>query len=244
MAKKSKKTVEAPVIKPFRVSLNPLNINQPVSVCQTFETVATAYEEPVVEAPVVHKCSVKRAQRFWGILALLLIAAVAVFALVLAPDFAANMANVWTYVPHGHWKLADWGLFVGLYLGAIICVSILVRWFLHSIGCRAKRRNKRCCRRCEFYKFAWTVIFVGLGSFIGLAYGFAAINFLGFTALYNNVIEVINLLLASGFNLATLSPLHVIGAYVVIAIVVLFVLFVIITLAHKAKDRKRAKYRA
>ena len=245
MAKKNKKVVAAPEVKPFVVTLNPLNINQPVDICQSFNSVSTAWEEPVEEPkPIVHKCSVKKAQRFFGILALLVIAAVAVFALVVNPAFTNNMVGVWSVQTVELWKTGDWIVFGGLYVGAVVCVSILVRWFLHSIGCKAKRRNKRCCRKCEFYKFAWTEVILFIGAFVGLAYGFAANNFLGFTGLYNKVITVINALLANGFNLAALSPFDLKVAYGIAGVGAIIVLLVIFSLGHKVVDKRRAKYSA
>ncbi len=54
MSRKSKKQAAqaAPVVKPFAVTLKPLEIVQPVAICQTFNSCSSAWEEPApVAAP-------------------------------------------------------------------------------------------------------------------------------------------------------------------------------------------------
>ena len=235
---KAKAAEVKPVVKPNVVTLKPLNIIQPVEICQTFKAEQCAYVEPEPVVPVVHKCSVKKAQRFFGILALLVLALTAVAALVLFPEFTNARIVAYSTVSCGQWTRDDWILYIGTFLGSVAAVSILVRWFLHSIGCKAKRRNKRCCRKCETYKFMWTFAIISAAGFLGLA----AANLLGFNNVRDNLLEVVNSIFANGFTFT--NPKHLVGAMGLGILVAIFVLLVLFSLGHKAKDKKRAKYSA
>lgn len=232
--KKAKTAEVKPVVKPNVVTLKPLNIIQPVSICQTFKTVQTAYVEP--EPPVIHKCKMKKAQRRWGLLALILLVVTVVLALFVAPDFTAARVAAFSTLSCGLWTLHDWVLYIGTFIGAVTCVSILVRWIGHSIGCKAKRKNLPCCKKCEFYKFIWTFVFISIVAFLGLSFA----NVLGYNNVRDNLLEVVTSIFANGFTFA--NPKYFVGAIGLAILLGLFVFFVILTLAHKARDKRRAKY--
>ena len=80
MSRKAKKQAKAqaaatPVVKPFSVTLKPLQIVQPVSICQSFNSVSSAWEEPA--APVETKKKKRRGRKFFRFLLVLVLLAVA-----------------------------------------------------------------------------------------------------------------------------------------------------------------------
>ena len=64
-------------------------------------------------------------------------------------------------------------------------ISFLVRFILHPIGCKA-RKHKHCCLTCEWYKYLWTVVFVGVGL---VAFLYTRDNNLGIKAIVDRLID-------------------------------------------------------
>lgn len=227
---------EAEVVKPARkpnvVEIRPLHVIQPVEFFQTVNSTAVAYEEPVaepvveeapvVEAPKANK-KLRRSQGVWSVIAVLAI--VAVFALffgnVIKPFSAALKNSVGSWFIDGKVPGAEVYLFLGGYAVAALALSVLIRFIA---GCF----KKPTCGGCEFVKFCWTTIFVTIAAF----FVFALLGVSPFGSILDGLLEAFG-----GAN----SPRHQFGIMVFGVCIVLLLLVVVITIAHKAKDKRRAK---
>lgn len=223
--------VEKPVKKPNVVEIKPLHVIQPVEFFQTVNSTAVAYEEPVeepvVEEPVVEtrqpNKKLRRSQGFWSLVAVVaLVAVFLVFLGDLIPEFTKALAR-----PVGNWFIggetagAEVFIFLGGYAAAALALSILFRFI---VGCF----KKPTCGGCEFVKFAWTTIVVTVVGFFALA----LLKVGPFPSILEGLLEAVN---------GVQSPRHTFGLLVLGVCLVLVLLVVVITIAHKAKDRKRAK---
>ena len=48
-------------------------------------------------------------------------------------------------------------------------VAFVWRTLIHPIVCKAKK-NKHCCKGCEFIAYIWTVLIIGIITAVALAY--------------------------------------------------------------------------
>lgn len=223
--------VVKPAKKPNVVEIKPLHVIQPVEFFQTVKSTAVPYEDPVetpvVEAPVVEEVKpnkkLRKSQGIWSVIAVVVFAAVlAVFLGGLIPQFAASLK-----VSVGNWFIggtkpgAEVFILLGGYAAAALALSVLIRFIA---GCF----KKPTCGGCEFVKFCWTTIFVTVVSFLALA----LLNVGPFGSIWSGLLEAIN---------GVKSPRHTFGLTVFGVCVALVVLVFVITIAHKAKDKKRAK---
>ncbi len=230
----------APVV-PNVVTLKPIQIVQPIEFLQQFNALANSpqmFEEPVaeVEEPVKRKCGIRKVQNFFFVIALLVIVA-AVVGYFMLPDFVNQLVargDLYGSLDFKEWLLADVLLVLGGLAAIVAVVSIVIRWLLHPITCKA-RKGKRCCAKCEFHKYLWTFTFVGVAAFFVLAFN----QVYGLHRVYNYIVIAINDFLSLGMAAVQtdMIPYIAIGA-----IALLFVIFVIVTLVHSARCRRAAKY--
>lgn len=227
---------EAEVVKPAKkpnvVEIRPLHVIQPVEFFQTVNSTAVAYEEPVAE-PVVEEAPVeeapkankklRRSQGIWSVIAV--VALVAVFVLflgnVIKPFSVALKNPVGTWFIDGTVPGAEVYLFLVGYAVAALALSVLIRFIA---GCF----KKPTCGGCEFVKFCWTTIFVTIAAF----FVFALLGVKPFPSILEGLLEA--------FGGAD-SVRHQFGIMVFGVCIALVVLVVIITIAHKAKDKKRTR---
>lgn len=221
--------VVKPAKKPNVVEIKPLHVIQPVEFFQTVKSTAVPYEDPVetpvVEAPVVEEVKpnkkLRKSQGIWSVIAVVVFAAVlAVFLGFIEPlklDFSISIGN---WFDNGQPTLKIYELLGGYALGSL-ALSVLIRFIA---GCF----KKPTCTGCEFVKFCWTTIVVTVVSFLALA----LLNVSPFDSILEGLLEAFK-----GDN----SPCHQFGLIVFGVCAALVVLVVVITIAHKAKDKKRAK---
>lgn len=257
MSKKNKgaKNVPAQPVKPepYKYTFRPVHLETPVEIIQSFHYTSTAkqefgnaipeYDAPVAVAPVEKKnkkektkkakCGVRKAQNFFFVLTLLVVAA-----LVAAYFMVADVKNLVDLVlnsnkdlPLNQWESGNYIFAIAPFVVAAFLVSIVLRWLVHPIVCKAKK-CKHCCARCEFLKYTWTVLFVGVAGAVALV----LTQTLGFDKIYNSALNVVNEVLAGN----AINPKQAYTIYCLIASVVVLVLLIIISIVHKAKDKRRA----
>lgn len=227
-------TVETPkAVTPTVFRLKPLRIEQPIEIIQSVSLTGPEQPEepkaapapvaaPAPEAPKKAKCKVRKAQKFWFVIALLLVAAFAAafalyapfynFLLALRDSNAANDYAAWTPLNHG--------ATAGLILFVAFIATILVRFICHPFGCKAKK-GKACCRRCESNKFFWTLLVLGLGAFALDAF---VLKFLSTEKAIAGLLAF-NMFALIGFGAAAL----------------VFILLVITSIAHRRNHKRQAK---
>ena len=114
-------------------------------------------------------------------------------------------------------------------------VSFVWRTLVHPIGCKAKK-ERRCCKSCEFISYVWTVIILGGITAVALAY----FRIYLVRPIAKLTVDVIKNTLA--FNFAGFGKkewfILVAGLFAVVA----FIIFVIASIKHKKECKKLAKY--
>ena len=194
------------------------------------------------------KCGVRKVQNFFFFLTFLALAGIVALYFMDKASLANGATYNETYL--GYFLQAfETNALVELhnwtsahYLNAIIpfvvltfLLAIVVRWILHPLGCKV-RKGKHCCAGCEFLRYVWTVIFVG----IILAYLCAITGFFGFNLILESAIKVVNTVLAGG----AINQTQALTIYALMASGAVLVVLLLITLIHHGLDKKRARKRA
>ena len=228
-------TVEAPkTVTPNVFKLRPLKIEQPIEIVQSVNIIGPEQPEEPAPAPVAApaeapvkkaKCRVRRAQKVWFVITLLLaIAVVAAYMFVPAfYDLFVSLKDSNANNEYANWTVVNHGLTAGIVLAVAFVATVLVRFICHPIGCKV-RKGKTCCFRCETLKFFWTILLFSLGV--------AAL--FGYLKLFS-----INKALAGALAFNNLYGLVFLGVAAAT-----FVVLVIATIAHRAKDKRQAKLAA
>jgi uncharacterized BrkB/YihY/UPF0761 family membrane protein len=244
----TKKPVQPTGEQPVKYTFRPVHLETPVDVIQRFNYASSAYQQfqdqiplnngyettGVETVPTVvqeHKCGIRKVQNFFFVLAVLAILAIFV-GFIGIPSIAEIVNQVLS--ANTTVQLVDWSL--GNYIYAIVpfvvlsfLVSIIIRWLLHPITCKAKK-GRHCCFGCEFLKYIWTVLFVGIFGAVALVYT----KTLGFDKILTSAFNAIS---SGVFNEKQIYAVYCLG----LAVVVL-VLLVIISIAHGKKMRDKDLY--
>ena len=217
-----------PEVKPLTnvFKLKPLTIEQPIEIIQAVKL--TAPEQPAEPAPAPAaapkkaKCKVRKAQKAWLVITLLLaIAAVAAFLLNTPVTALVNrLIESNTTNDYAAWTLTNHALTAGIILFAAFVASVLVRFILHPFACKVKK-GKPCYLRREANKFWWAMLVFGLALFAADA---LALHILG----------------TEKALAAILALQPSIALYVAIAVVVYFLLLTIRSIRLKRKLKRLA----
>ena len=227
-------------------TMPPLQIVQPIQLVQPIESIAMDYDTYVEQQRQLAlkqaeqedeennvKCPIRRKNKRWFIFTLLLVIAAVVVSMFVEPvkSMVADKINLFTTVRIGKWELADYGILAGTILLVVLILSQWIRFILHPIGCRFKK-HKECCKKCEKYKYLWTVVFVG----VALVAALVVLEKFGFGQMYDKAVAFIGTIATAKW---TLKRGILIGGLAIFAL--FFIILVFKTFAHKRADRIERK---
>ena len=230
-------TVETPkAVTPTVFRLKPLRIEQPIEIIQSVSLTGPEQPEepkaapapapvaaPAPEAPKKAKCKVRKAQKFWFVVTLLLVAAFAAAFALYAPfyNFLLSLRDSNAANDYAAWTPLNHGLNAGLILFVAFVVSVLVRFILHPFACKTRKGKGNCCKRCERKKFFWALLVFGLAAFALDAF---VLKFLSTEKAIAGLLAF-NMFALIGFGAAAL----------------VFILLVITSIAHRRNHKRQAK---
>lgn len=226
--------------KPYVYTFRPVHLETSVDVVQKYNHYSSAQQhfraQDEKEAKKA-KCPVKKTLNSLFIITLLIVVALICGYIAFDPltKFINDRIYVYSTFPLVNWLKGDYVLLFGSFGIAVALISIVIRWILHPFGCKVKK-NRHCCPTCEFIKFIWTGMFVG----IVLSAIFASKQILGFDQVYLRSVAVINEFISSGFSIAylsTLKPEHLLPFICIVLSIVVFIVLVVITFKHSIKDK-------
>ena len=226
-----------------QIQMIPVATMNPVAPQQVLEQPKDAEEakkeKKVKEPKVKVNCPVRKTQKVWWIV-LVVVAVLAAVALYLAP-------NTSTIVKEAYDALTDfdgssWGRIskIGVYGVLVLVVLFLAfvwRTLVHPVVCKAKK-NMHCCHGCEFIRYIWTVVVIGL----------IALVVLYFFDLYlvkhyvHRIVNVVKDVLTFDFASFTKKRWVVFAGLIVLAIAAIWL--VVGTIKHKKECRRLARYEA
>ena len=199
----------------------------------------TKKEKKVREPKVKVNCPVRKTQRTWWII-LVVVALLAAVALYFAPNTQFILKE--TYAALTDFDGSGWGRIskIGVYgvlVLAVLFLAFVWRTLVHPISCKAKK-EQHCCLTCEFISYVWTVIVIAIIALAVLYYFdlYLVKHYVG------RVLNVVREVLA--FNFASFTKKRWLVFIGLIAVVIFAIWFIAGSIKHKAECRRLARYEA
>ena len=196
-------------------------------------------EKKVKEPKVKVNCPVRKTQKAWWIV-LVVVAVLAAVALYFVPNTKAIITEA--YAALTDFDGSSWGRIskIGVYgvlVLAVLFLAFVWRTLVHPISCKAKK-NMHCCHGCEFISYVWTVVVIGLIAIAVLYYFdlYLVKHYVG--RVLNVVRDVVT------FDFASFTKKRWIVFVGLIVAVIAAIWFIVGSIKHKVECKKLARYEA
>ena len=196
-------------------------------------------EKKVKEPKVKVNCPVRKTQKAWWIVLVVLavLAAVALYFVPNTKDIITEAYAALTDFDGSSWgRISKIGVY-GLLVLAVLFLAFVWRTLVHPISCKAKK-EQHCCHVCEFISYLWTVVIFGLIALAVLYYFdlYLVKHYVG------RVLNVVKDVLT--FDFASFTKKRWIVFVGLIALVIVAIWFIAGSIKHKAECKKLARYEA
>ena len=230
-----------------QIQMIPVATMNPVAPQQVLEQPKEVEEKPkkakkekkVKEPKVKVNCPVRKTQKAWWIV-LVVVAVLAAVALYFVPNTKAIITEA--YAALTDFDGSSWGRIskIGVYgvlVLAVLFLAFLWRTLVHPISCKAKK-EQHCCHVCEFISYLWTVVIFGLIALAVLYYFdlYLVKHYVG------RVLNVVKDVLT--FDFASFTKKRWIVFAGLIALVIVAIWLIAGSIKHKAECKKLARYEA
>ena len=230
-------------LKPYVYSFRPVHLETSVDVVQKYNHYSSAeqhFKAQDEKKDKKVKCSVRKIQNVFFALTLLIIIGLVCGYVAYDPltKFVNDRITVHNTVPLVDWLKGDYVILFGSFGITVGLISVIIRWILHPLGCKAKK-HKHCCFICELIKFIWTMLIVGVALSIVLV----SRKMLGFDKVLNSTVAVLKEFAASGYSLGYLASSkieHLLPFVCIPLSLIVLVGLIVITVKHNIKDKNMA----